>query len=105
MWNSKLVKKATEIARSKHPEGFNKQQLIDASKEVYGGFGANPNKPIKTRQDVSDMGNYMSEIDGHYPRSMSSCFIVGINGGCGKSCPMYGSKEEPKCEYDEFAVN
>ena len=90
-WNPKteLIKKAVEIARQKHNDGFNKQQLVDASEEVYGGFGANPYKPIKTMEDVNNAGNAMAFIDGHYPVGMSSCFVVGINGGCGYECPVF----------------
>jgi len=90
-WNStqKLVEKAAEIAKEKHPEGFNKQQLIDASKEVYGGFATNPLKKIRTMEDVNSMGNYMANIDGHYPVGMSGCFVVGISGNCGIECPVY----------------
>ncbi|MGI9541941.1 MAG: hypothetical protein ACR2MX_01705 [Cyclobacteriaceae bacterium] len=100
MWNPEreLVKKAAVIASDKHPNGYNKQQLIDASDEVYGGFSTNPGKKIKTMEDVNNMGNHMSEIDGHYPRGMSGCYIVGINGGCGLDCPVYlnGDCEEPQ---------
>jgi len=43
MFNSKieLVKAAAKIAKEKHPDGFNKDQLIACSKEVNGGFGLN----------------------------------------------------------------
>lgn len=90
-WNPKteLVKKALKIAREEHENGFNKAQLIEASKKVYGGFGANPSKAIKTMEDVSNAGNAMAHIDGHYPVGMSSCFVVGINGGCGYECPVF----------------
>ena len=96
-WNSKreLVKAAGNIASKDHPEGYNKSQLIEASKKVNGGFSTNPLKKIKTMKDVSDMGNHMSNIDGHYPVGMSGCFVVGINGGCGFSCPVF---REGNCE-------
>jgi len=96
MWNPKteLAKKAVEIARKEHPEGFNEDQLIDASKKVYDGFGVtqvNPlvTKPIRTMEDINNMGNAMAQIDGHYPVGMSGCEVVGINGGCGLDCPVY----------------
>ncbi len=97
MWNPKteLAKKAVEIAKEKHPDGFNKGQLIDASKDVYGGFGITQvptylgEKKIVTMEDVNNMGNAMANIDGHYPVGMSTCYIVGINGGCGLDCPAY----------------
>lgn len=96
MFNPKteLVKKASEIAHEKYPDGFNKSQLIECSNEIYGGFGitqTNPlaHKKIETMQDVSDMGNAMAQIDGRYPVGMSGCEVVGINGGCGGECPVY----------------
>jgi len=90
-WSSKraLTKAAAKIAEKKHPDGYNKKQLIEASHKVNGGFSTNPLKPIKTMEDVNNMGNHMSEIDGHYPRGMSTCYIVGLNGGCGFSCPAF----------------
>lgn len=109
-WSPKreLVKRSAEIASNKHPDGYNKSQLIEASKEVFGGYGenvANPlarTKPITTMDDVNDMGNAMAFIDGHYPAGMSGCFVVGINGGCGYSCPVFRDKE---CEeLGEFTV-
>ena len=91
VWNAKteLLKKAVVVAKETHPEGFNKSQLIEASKEVYGGFGANTLKEIKTLEDVSHAGNAMAQIDGHYPVGMSGCYVVGINGGCGYECPVF----------------
>ncbi len=106
MWNPKteLTKKSVELAKNKHPEGFNKKQLMDASKEVYGGFGVTQidgylgSKPIKTMEDVNNMGNAMAQIDGHYPVGMSGCYVVGLNGGCGLDCPVYleGDCGEPQ---------
>jgi len=102
-WNPKteLVKKAAEIAKAKHGGSFNKAQLIDASREVYGGFGADPLKPIKTMEDVQHAGNAMAFIDGHYPAGMSGCYVVGINGGCGFSCPVFNEGDcESPYEFD-----
>lgn len=105
MWNPKaqLVQKAIEIADIKHPSGYNKAQLIACSKEVYGGFGETQtntliSKPIRTMEDVSNMGNAMAQIDGHYPVGMSGCYVVGLNGGCGIECPVYleGDCGEPQ---------
>lgn len=94
-WSPKkaLVKEAKKIADEKHPEGWNKTQLIDASKEVFGGYAANPDKPLKTMEDVHQKGNYFSEIDGHYPRGMSGCMTVGLSGGCGFECPVFRDGE------------
>lgn len=99
MWNPKqeLIKRASDIAKEKHPEGYNKKQLIDCSKEVFGGFGETQTsiianlraKKIETMEDVDNMGNAMAFIDGNYPVGMPGCYIVGINGGCGLDCPVY----------------
>lgn len=105
MWNpeTELVKHAVKIAKDKHPEGFNKGQLIASSKEVFGGFGTEVlsplrSKKISTMEDVNNMGNAMAFIDGGYPAGMSGCFVVGINGGCGLDCPVYleGDCGEPQ---------
>jgi hypothetical protein len=110
MWSAKteLAKKSIEIAREKYPEGFNKKKIIECSKEVYGGFGetqASPriHKKIVTHEDVNNMGNAMAQIDGGYPVGMSTCMIVGINGGCGLDCPAYldGECGEPQ-EFKEL---
>ena len=99
MFNSKaeLVKRAAEIANKEYPEGYNKGQLIDASKKVYDGFGVTQvpgslaTKSIKTMEDVSNMGNAMAQIDGHYPTGMSGCYVVGLNGGDRKSTRLNSS--------------
>ena len=109
MFNSKteLLKRAAEIAKEDNPDGFNKSQLIASSHKVYGGFGETQvrgsliKKPIKTMEDVGNMGNAMAQIDGHYPVGMSGCEVVGLNGGCGLDCPVYlgggcGNAEEMK---------
>ena len=106
MFNPKyeLTKRAVEIAKEKHKDGFGKKQLIECSKEVYGGFGETQvtgsltTKPVKTMEDVNNMGNAMAQIDGHYPVGMSGCYVVGLNGGCGLDCPVYleGDCGEPQ---------
>lgn len=101
-WNPKreLVQHSAELAKEKHPDGFNKAQLIQASKEVFGGFAANPFKPIETLEDVAHKGNVMAKIDGGYPVGMSGCYVVGLNGGCGVTCPVFRAGD---CELpDEF---
>ena len=105
MWNpkSELAKKAHEIAQKEYPKGYNKAQLIECGKRVFDGFGrtiTNPLacKPIKTMEDAGNMGNAMALIDGHYPTGMSGCDIVGINGGCGLTCPVY---REGQCKNTE----
>ncbi len=105
MWSEKraLVQKAVEIAKENHPNGFNKAELIECSKEVFGGFSANPHKKIETMEDVSHMKNHMALVDGHYPLSMTSCEVVGINGGCGFFCPVF---LEGKCDaVEEFSID
>ena len=98
-WNptTELAKRAAVIAKEENGGSFNKAQLIDASEKVFDGYGANPLKPIKTMEDVGNAGNAMAFIDGHYPAGMSGCFVVGINGGCGFSCPVFneGVCDEP----------
>lgn len=84
-----LIKYAAKLAKEKHPEGFNKAQLIEASKEVFGGHAANPLKPVRTEEDIGNKRNAMALIDGNYPLGMSDCFVVGINGGCGFDCPVF----------------
>ena len=88
-----LATRAAEIAKEKHGGSFNKKQLIEASKEVFGGYGSDPRKPIKTMEDVSHAGNAMAFIDGHYPAGMSGCYVVGLNGGCGYECPVFKDGE------------
>jgi len=83
-----LIELASNIAKQKHPEGYNKKQLIDASKEVYGGFATNPFKQIKTREDINHKRNSMANIDGHYPLNISGCEVVGISSDCGRECPV-----------------
>lgn len=98
---SELVKKAREVAEKKHPEGFNKPQLIQASKEVFGGRGESGGavyKKIENETDINDQRNAMAYIDGHYPVGMSDCFVVGINGDCGINCPVF---ERGDCEVED----
>lgn len=77
-----LVKRSAELAKEKHPKGFNKSQLIASSKEVFGGYGEEhsgalvPHKPIRTMEDVGNAGNAMAFIDGGYPTGMGTCYVV-----------------------------
>lgn len=91
VWSGKreLAKAAHKIASEKYPEGYNKKQLIEASKEVNGGFSTTPYKKVKTREDINNLANHMANIDGHYPAGISPCFVVGINGDCGLECPVF----------------
>ncbi len=95
MWNpkSELAKKAHVIASKKYPHGYNKAQLIECSREVYGGWGkvvvSGSTKTITTYKDVDNANKAMANIDGNYPLGMSTCEVVGLNGGCGQTCPAY----------------
>ncbi len=91
MWSEKreLVKHASELAKKKHPSGFNKDQLISCSKEVFGGFATDKLKAIKTMEDISHRLNEMALIDGNYPLGMTGCEVVGVNGNCGTTCPVF----------------
>lgn len=84
-----LIKQSVKLAKEKHPRGFNKSQLVAASKEVFGGFGTNPLKKISSEDDVDHKRNAMALIDGHYPLLISDCEVVGISGDCGLSCPVF----------------
>jgi hypothetical protein len=103
IFNSKqeLVKESVKIAKEKYPKGFNKKQLIECSYDLNGGFSINQNKKINTLQDANHMRNHMVKIDGHYPASISDCFVIGINGDCGIDCPVFmsGKCGEPQ-EFD-----
>lgn len=79
---------AHEEAAAAHPDGYSKQQLVDASRRVFGGFAVNPHKPIRTQQDITDAGNALAFVDGRYPAGMSDCYTVGLSGGCGADCPV-----------------
>lgn len=99
-----VIKQARVIASDKHPEGFNKSQLIEASKEVT--KAASPLFKIKTYDDANTYATYLSDIDGGYPRGMSNCFVVGISGNCGVTCPDFynGICETPEPQSIEDLV-
>ena len=85
----KLVEYSAKLAKEKHPKGYNRKQLIQASKELFGGHAANPFKKIESEIDIHHKRNSMSLIDGHYSLSMTGCEVVGINGDCGFRCPVF----------------
>jgi len=80
---------AVKLAKEKHPKGFNKEQLLECGKEVFGGFAGQSYKEIKTEKDIEHQRNNMALIEGDYPLSMTDCEVVGINGDCGYSCPVF----------------
>jgi len=86
-----IVKRAVEIAKERYPNGFNKKQLVECSKEVFGGRTGTPidYRPIKNEDDIMNQRNAMYYVDGHYPASISDCEVVGINGDCGLGCPVF----------------
>ena len=97
MWSPKqqLIKHAKKLAEAKHPGGYNKSQLIKASEEVFGGFGAAilyENKAVQTKEDIQNQRNSMALIDGHYPLSLSDCEVCGLSGACGPECPARDSE-------------
>ena len=86
-----IVKRASVIAKERHPNGYNKKQLIECSKEVFGGRTGTPTdyRAVKTEEDITNQRNAMVYVDGHYPASISDCYVVGINGDCGLECPVF----------------
>lgn len=106
MWSKKraIVKHSAVLASKRSPDGYNKEQLISASKDVFGGYAANPTKEVKTHKQAADYSNYLSEIDGGYPRGLDTCFAVGISGNCGVDCEQFmdGYCDEPDFEIDDI---
>ena len=43
--------------------------------------------PIKNEKDIDNRRAKM--IGGNYPASTTDCEVVGINGDCGKQCPVF----------------
>lgn len=95
----RLAEEARKVAVEKRPEGYNKKQLIAASKEVFGGRGTDMfgpvYEPVETLKDVENLRAAMVHVDGRYPASMTNCEVVGINGDCGLDCPVF---REGRCE-------
>ena len=90
-WNPKteLAKAASKIAKKEYPNGYTKKQLIEARQKVNGGFSTNRLKRITKYEDINHLRNHMANVDGHYPKSISDCYVVGINGDCDFSCPVF----------------
>lgn len=84
----RLAKMAHELCSKKHSNRYNKEQLIAASKEVFGGFGADEFKSVISESDIEHKRNSMAIIDGRYPLSMTDCEVVGISGDCSPECPV-----------------
>lgn len=91
MRKNELIKRVIKIAEKKYPEGYNKQQLIACSKEVFNGRKGIPTdyRKIDNDADIINQRNAMIYIDGHYPASITDCEVVGINGDCGEECPVF----------------
>lgn len=101
-WNptERLAHYAHEKARRKHSAGYSKAELVAASTEVFGGFGATPRKVARTEGDIDHCRNAMALIDGHYGLGMNDCEVVGLSGGCGPVCPVLirGECDTPNCD-------
>jgi hypothetical protein len=92
----RLAEAAAGLAGKRHPEGYGKKQLIEASREVFGGFGADQLRVPKSDADIAHKRNAMALIEGVYPLGMSDCDVVGISGGCGRDCPVFRAR---RCEH------
>ena len=44
---------------------------------------------IKTEEDIVNHRNHLVFNDGNYPASIPDCYVVGMNGNCGRGCPVY----------------
>lgn len=49
-------------------------------------------------REVEQQRNAMAFGDGRYPVGMSDCYVIGISGGCGLTCPVFMAR---KCEHQE----
>ena len=87
----KLLKLSIEEAEKKYPNGYNKLQLIEISKEIKKKkkitepiwFGK-----IENNTDIVLQRNNMI-AGGHYGAGITDCEVVGINGDCGSECPVF----------------
>lgn len=90
MENKRLLKLSIEEAKRKYPNGFNKTQLVDVSKRIQKKYKIiNPIVFGKIENDDDIIKQRNNMIEGNYPASISDCEVVGINGDCGKKCPVY----------------
>ena len=91
---------AHHAAKQAHPGSYSKGQLVKASRQVFGGFAANPAQPVRTQPDIDNARNAMALVDGRYPAGMSDCYAVGLSGSCGLECPVFlrGDCESPPTE-------
>jgi len=94
--NGRLAEAAAGLASERHPGGYSKKQLVDASRDVFGGFGADPRRVPQSEADIAHKRNAMAFIEGVYPLGMSDCDVVGISGGCGRDCPVFRAR---RCEH------
>jgi hypothetical protein len=87
---------------------MNKADLMTREKNKYGKWASttidkplNPimYQPIENQRDVETLRNTMAR--GNYPLSMSDCEVVGINGDCGPTCPVF-LREECPADPEEF---
>lgn len=53
-----------------------------------------PYKEISSQEDIDKTRRKMVNV-GNYPPDISDCYVVGINGDCGASCPVLKRGECP----------
>jgi hypothetical protein len=47
-----------------------------------------PYKDIASQEDIDRTRREMLKRGGNYPPDISDCYVVGINGDCGETCPV-----------------
>ena len=102
----RLIKLTIEECKKRFPNGYTKSQMVSISDEIKKRqkicnpvlFGK-----IESDDDIVKQRNNMI-ADGHYPASISSCEVVGINGDCGIKCPVF-LNGDCKLEDEDSFVN
>ena len=90
MKERELIKHSVEKARKMYPDGFNKSQLVEISKQIIEEQGiTDPINFGKIKNDDDIVSQRSNMIRGNYPASISDCEVVGINGDCGIDCPVF----------------
>lgn len=54
-------------------------------------------KPIERYKDIDRVRKNMDK-NGYYPKGLTDCFCVGINGDCGLNCPIFKNGD---CEIEK----
>jgi hypothetical protein len=96
----RLAEHAHKEAKKRYPNGYSKAQLVETSREIFGGFGQRLGlvSAPQTDEEIMHKRNAMHFIEGNYPLSMSDCDVVGISGGCGLDCPIFKERRCPSQE-------